>query len=142
MKMKKILALGMAMTMALSLSACGGSSSAAKSEASASSAASAVESEAPVSSAAESSAVSSAAVAADGQTYTVGICQLVQHPALDAATQGFKDALTEKLGDSVTFDEQNAAGDSATITVQRPQNGEYVSIELNLTLGSRPADKK
>lgn len=34
-----------------------------------------------------------------------------------------------------------AAGDSATITVQRPQNGEYVSIELNLTLGSRPADK-
>ena len=47
-------------------------------------------------------------------TYTVGICQLVQHPALDAATQGFKDALTEKLGDKVTFDEQNAAGDSAT----------------------------
>ena len=35
-----------------------------------------------------------------------------------------------------------AVGDSATITVQRPQNGEYVSIELNLTLGSRPADKK
>lgn len=35
-----------------------------------------------------------------------------------------------------------AAGDSATITVQRPQNGEYVSIERNLTLGSRPADKK
>ena len=35
-----------------------------------------------------------------------------------------------------------AAGDSVTITVQRPQNGEYVSIELNLTLGSRPADKK
>lgn len=35
-----------------------------------------------------------------------------------------------------------AAGDSATITVERPQNGEYVSIELNLTLGSRPADKK
>ena len=35
-----------------------------------------------------------------------------------------------------------AAGDSVTVTVQRPQNGEYVSIELNLTLGSRPADKK
>ena len=34
-----------------------------------------------------------------------------------------------------------AAGDSVTITVQRPQNGEYVSIELNLTLGSRPAVK-
>ena len=35
-----------------------------------------------------------------------------------------------------------AVGDSVTVTVQRPQNGEYVSVELNLTLGSRPADKK
>lgn len=48
------------------------------------------------------------------ETYTVGICQLVQHDALDAATQGFKDALTEKLGDAVIFDEQNAQGDSNT----------------------------
>ena len=47
-------------------------------------------------------------------TYHVGICQLVQHVALDAATQGFKDALTEALGDAVTFDEQNAQGDSNT----------------------------
>ena len=47
-------------------------------------------------------------------TYTVGICQLVQHPALDAATQGFQDALTEKLGGAVTFDVQNASGDSNT----------------------------
>ena len=39
---------------------------------------------------------------------------LVQHEALDAATQGFKDALTEELGDKVTFDEQNAQGDSNT----------------------------
>lgn len=46
------------------------------------------------------------------ETYRVGICQLVQHEALDAATQGFKDALTEKLGDRVEFDEQNAQGDS------------------------------
>lgn len=46
--------------------------------------------------------------------YTVGICQLVQHEALDAATKGFKDYLTEKLGDDVVFDEQNAQGDSAT----------------------------
>lgn len=50
------------------------------------------------------------------KTYKVGICQLVQHDALDAATKGFKEALTEKLGDKVTFDEQNAAGDSATCT--------------------------
>ena len=53
------------------------------------------------------------APAADG-TYTVGICQLVQHEALDAATQGFKDALIEKLGDKVTFVEHNASGDAAT----------------------------
>ena len=54
------------------------------------------------------------ALAESEKTYTVGICQLVQHVALDAATQGFKDALTEKLGDSVTFDEQNAQGEPAT----------------------------
>ncbi len=46
--------------------------------------------------------------------YTVGICQLVQHDALDAATRGFRDALTEAFGENVTFDEQNAQGDSAT----------------------------
>lgn len=52
--------------------------------------------------------------AAEEATYNVGICQLVQHVALDAATQGFQDALTEQFGDAVTFDLQNAAGDSAT----------------------------
>ena len=51
-------------------------------------------------------------------SFTVGICQLVQHPALDAATQGFKDALTEALGDKVTFVEQNASGDSATCSTK------------------------
>ena len=44
--------------------------------------------------------------------YHVGICQLVQHEALDAATKGFEDALKDKLGDEVSFDEQNAAGDA------------------------------
>ena len=48
------------------------------------------------------------------ETYTVGICQLVQHPALDAATEGFRAALTDKLGDKVVFDEQNAQGESPT----------------------------
>lgn len=47
-------------------------------------------------------------------TYNIGICQLVQHDALDAATQGFKDALTKEFGDKVSFDVQNAQGDSAT----------------------------
>lgn len=47
-------------------------------------------------------------------TYTVGISQLVQHAALDAATLGFRNALTDILGDKVDFNEQNAQGDSAT----------------------------
>ena len=66
------------------------------------------------------------AAMAEGKTYNVGILQLVQHPALDAATQGFKDALTEKLGDNVKFDEQNASGDvpaCATIATTLVSNG-------------------
>ena len=56
--------------------------------------------------------VTMAACTGASKTYTVGICQLVQHPALDAATEGFKAALTEALGDSVKFDEQSASGES------------------------------
>ena len=48
------------------------------------------------------------------EKYVVGICQLVQHEALDAATQGFKDVLVETFGeDGVEFQEGNASGDSA-----------------------------
>ena len=70
---------------------------------------------------------------ADGEQYNVGICQLVQHPALDAATQGFMDALTEKLGDSVSFSVQNASGDSATCAVICNQ---FVSDEVDLILAN------
>ena len=56
----------------------------------------------------------SASGSESGETYEIGICQLVQHPALDSATEGFQAALTELLGDRVDFDLQNAAGDSAT----------------------------
>lgn len=86
-KFGKVVAAAMAATMVMSLGACGadnGSTQAGKGS------------------------------SGDGKTYTVGICQLVQHEALDAATQGFKDALTDKLGDRVKFDEQNAAGDTPT----------------------------
>ena len=66
-------------------------------------------------------------------TYTVGICQLVQHEALDAATQGFKDALSEKLGDSVAFVEHNASGDQATcITICN----QLVSEGVDLIMGN------
>jgi putative ABC transport system substrate-binding protein len=46
--------------------------------------------------------------------YKVGVCQLVQHAALDAATEGFTAALKDELGDEVTVEVQNASGDSAT----------------------------
>ena len=73
---------------------------------------------------------------AQGKTYTVGICQLVQHEALDAATQGFMDALTEELGDAVTFDLQNAAGDSNTCSTI--VNG-FVSSDVDLILANATA---
>ena len=61
--------------------------------------------------------VSMTACAGSGSgKYTVGICQLVQHDALDAATKGFQDALTEALGDKVVFDVQNASGEPANCT--------------------------
>lgn len=70
--------------------------------------------------------VCAASALAEGDTYQIGICQLLQHEALDAATKGFKDALIEKLGDKVVFDEQNASGDAvncATITNTFVSNG-------------------
>ena len=66
-------------------------------------------------------------------TYTVGICQLVQHPALDAATQGFKDALTEAFGDKVQFEEGNASNDSANCATI--VNG-FVSSGVDLILAN------
>ena len=69
----------------------------------------------------------------DAATYTVGICQLVQHEALDAATQGFIDALNEALPGQVKIEEKNASGDSnscATIV-----NG-FVSDGVDLILAN------
>ena len=100
--MKKALSLAMAAAMTMGLAACGSTASS-----------TAAADSTPASSAAESKA----APAAAGKVYNIGICQLVQPAALDAATQGFKDALTEKLGEgNVKFDEQNASGDSANCT--------------------------
>ncbi|MGN0312230.1 MAG: ABC transporter substrate-binding protein [Lachnospiraceae bacterium] len=108
---KKLLSLLLVASMAVSLVACGGSDSADNSS-------------------------DDASASSDGQKYTIGICQLVQHPALDAATQGFQDALTEKLGDAVSFDLQNASGEStncATIV-----NG-FVSDGVDLILANATA---
>lgn len=69
---------------------------------------------------------------ADG-TYTVGIIQLVEHQALDAATEGFQAALTDKLGDKVTFDYQNAQGEAtncATISTK------FVNDDVDLIMAN------
>ena len=65
--------------------------------------------------------------------YTVGICQLVQHDALDAATKGFQDALTEALGDKVTFDVQNASGEPANCTTIV---NKFVSSKVDLIMAN------
>ena len=111
--MKKILALVCAVLMVLALTACG-------------------QTAAP----AESAAPAEVPAEVADETFTVGICQLVQHPALDAATQGFKDALTELMGDSVTFVEQNGSGDSATCSVICTQ---FVSDEVDLIMANATA---
>lgn len=51
---------------------------------------------------------------AGSKHYTVGICQLVQHDALDAATKGFRDAITDALG------AENVTSTSRTPPVTRP----------------------
>lgn len=76
---------------------------------------------------------------ASGDSYTVGVCQLMQHVALDAATQGFQDKLTELVeadGKTVEFDVQNASGDSATCTTI--VNG-FVSSGVDLIMGNGTA---
>ena len=101
---------------AAALTACGGSTSSAA-----------------ASSAAASSTAASGSAAAAGESYTVGICQLVEHAALDAATQGFEDALTAEFGENVTFDFQNAQNDSATCATIA--NG-FVSAGVDLIMAN------
>lgn len=53
------------------------------------------------------------------KSVTIGISQFVQHPALDASTEGFKQAFIDAgyvEGKTVTFDEQNAQADVANAT--------------------------
>jgi len=113
MKTNKLIAILLAALMLLALCACGSSSG--------------------------SGGASSGTAGAGTQTgtadasYKVGVVQLVQHPALDAATQGFQDALKEKLGDKVSFDVQNASGDSGNCSVI--VNG-FVSDNVDLIMAN------
>lgn len=118
---KKVLAAFMSAAMAVSLAACGGSQQAASDTAQSTAAPAA------------DSAQTAAAAEDSGRTFKVGVCQLVQHEALDAATQGFIDTLTDHYGDRVTIDNQNAQGDSATCATI--VNG-FVSNEYDLILAN------
>ena len=67
---------------------------------------------------------------AEGQSYSIGILQLVQHPALDAATEGFQQAFKD-AGVEVEWDVQNANGEQAT-AVTIAQN--FASSDLDMVL--------
>lgn len=98
---------------------------------------SAAETAAEESTAAESVAESTADTAGSDTVYHIGICQLLQHDALDQATQGFKDAMVELLGeDRVVFDEQNASNDSATCATIINQ---FVAEDVDLILANATA---
>ena len=78
-------------------------------------------------------ACGSSAGADDGK-YVVGVCQLVPHVALDAATQGFVDRLTELLGEeNVVIDVKVAAGDSATCA---PIVNDFVTQNVDLIMAN------
>ena len=106
MKNMRVKSLIMAAVLGLSLTACGGNNG---------------------------NNVSADPAGSEGEVYNVGICQLVQHDALDAATLGFKEALTEALGDSVVFDEQNASNDQATAATIMNQ---FVADEVDLIMAN------
>ena len=114
-KISRLLALLMALAMAVSLAACSNDSG---------------DVSAPASQPADDT---SASPSTDGQTYTVGIIQQMQHVALDSATQGFQDALTELLGDAVTIDYKNASGETANCTTIV---GDFVASNVDLIMAN------
>ena len=69
----------------------------------------------------------------DGK-YKIGIVQLVEHPALDAATEGFKKAIIDELGeDAVEIDYQNAQNDANTCSTIANQ---FVSNKVDLIMAN------
>ena len=80
-----------------------------------------------------SSSSGSGSAGSDG-TYTIGICQQMEHPALDAATEGFQDACKEKFGgDEVELDVQNAQGEQ---TMGSASSNNCVSSDVDLILAN------
>jgi len=73
------------------------------------------------------------ACSAKDDTYDVGICQLVQHVALDAATQGFIDTLTAEFGDKVKINNQNASNDIPMCSTIANQ---FISANVDLIMAN------
>ena len=69
----------------------------------------------------------------DEKVFQIGIVQLAEHPALDEATRGFKEFLTEKLGDKVQFNVQNAQGEQTNCTTIVNQ---FVSSKVDLIMSN------
>lgn len=69
----------------------------------------------------------------EGQTYTIGVIQQMQHVALDAATQGFQDAVAELFGDQATVEVQNASGEAANCSTIV---GSFVSSGVDLIMAN------
>ena len=70
----------------------------------------------------------------DAKTYKIGIIQLMEHVALDAATEGFKQAIIDELGEeNVEFDLQNGQGDPQTCSTIANQ---FVSNNVDLILAN------
>ena len=65
--------------------------------------------------------------------YTVGICQLVPHEALDAATQGFIDTLKAEFGDKIEIKVELGGGDTATCA---PIVNAFVAEDVDLILAN------
>lgn len=105
--MKKLFALMMSVMMIASLAACGGK---------------------------DDSYGGDAQQGGESKVYNIGICQLVEHEALDAATEGFKDALVALLGEeNVKFDDQNAQGEQ---TMCSTIINNFVSADVDLILAN------
>ncbi|MGB8021332.1 MAG: ABC transporter substrate-binding protein [Candidatus Nanopelagicales bacterium] len=69
---------------------------------------------------------------AAAKEYKIGITQIATHPALDAAVEGFKQGLTDRGFANVTYDLQNAQGDTATVASIAQK---FANEELDLILG-------
>ncbi len=111
MKLKKVTAILLTAIMTVSLAACGSSSDGSS-----------------------DSSGDSGEDAGAGGTYTIGICQQMEHAALDAATEGFQDACRELFGEAnVEFDVQNAQGEQ---TMCSTIVNNFVSSDVDLILAN------